>query len=236
MERQDKSVLPQIRDLFANNTDPRFRLHALYVLEGMDALDEEIIRTAIKDPSSGVRENAAILSERFPDCFPQLVELINDSSIRVAFQATSSLGQFNDDSAVLALAKSLELYGHNLWFRTAVLSSEAGSGVRLLKDLEKRSFFKDTASWKLTFFDSFSNVIGARNDNDQIIELLDFLTKSSILNTDGMQIAGIKGLMKGLENQIGSDASFKENLKNISIEVESNTAKAIKDLKGLYVK
>lgn len=231
LERQDKSVLPAVKALFAQNQDPRFRLHALYVLEGMNALDAAIVKTAMKDPSPGVRENAAILSERFPDCLSQLEVMINDSSVRVAFQATLSLGQFKDNTVIPVLAKALELHGQSPWFRTAVLSSDAGSGIDLLETLEKNSFFKDTTLWKLSFIETCSNIIGARNDKSQVSGLLNMLSQPSLANTTGWQSAGIKGLIEGVEKPDGMDASLKEKLKAISSEAGSNTAKAIQDLK-----
>ncbi len=202
----------------------------------MDALDAATVKNAMKDPSPGVRENAAILSERFPSCLSQLEEMIDDSSIRVAFQATLSLGQFKDISVIPALAKALELHGQSSWFRTAVVSSEAVSGIDLLKTLEKNLFFKDAPSWKLEFFETCSYVIGARNDKSQISALLNILSQPSLANSAAWQSASIKGLVKGLETLEGLEASLKETLKTILSESDSNASKAIQDLKGLYAK
>ncbi len=234
LERQDKSVLPEVTALFAQNEDPRFRLHALYVLEGMDALDADIVKTAMKDPSPGVRENAAILSERFPSCLSQLEEMIDDTSIRVAFQATLSLGQFKNDTVIPALAKTLELRGQRSWFRTAVLSSDAGSGIDLLKTLEKNSFFEHATSWKLEFFENCSHVIGARNDKNQVSGLLNILAQPALSSATDWQSASIRGLVEGFEKSKGLDASLKEKLKTVSSEIGSNVTKAIQDLKELY--
>lgn len=236
LERQDKSVLPAVKKLLAQNDDPRFRLLALYVLEGMDALDAATVKVAMKDPSSGVRENAAILSERFPSCLSELQEMVNDSSIRVAFQATLSLGEFKDNKVITSLAKALQLHGECSWFITAVLSSEAGSSIELLKMLVKNSFFKDPKSWKFIFFETYSTVIGARNNKSQIVSLLDSLSQPSIANTDGLLEASVKGLIKGLEMPEGLDASLKEKLKDISSAVGSNATKALQNLKQLYSK
>ncbi|MCO5235844.1 MAG: dehydrogenase [Chitinophagaceae bacterium] len=236
LERQDKSVIPAVKELFAKSEDPRFRLHALYVLEGMDTLDANIVKAAMKDSSPGVRENAAILSERFPACLSQLEEMISDSAIRVAYQATLSLGQFKDNTVAPALAKSLEIHGQNFWFRNAVLSSEAGSGIGLITALQKTSFFKDTAFWKSNFFETLANVIGNRNDKTQIGSLLNNLSQPFIVNAAGMQATGIKGLIKGTERIKDLDASLKEKLKTISSEAGSNAGKAIQDLKALYAK
>ncbi|MEO6290944.1 MAG: HEAT repeat domain-containing protein, partial [Ginsengibacter sp.] len=173
---------------------------------------------------------------RFAECLPQLETMVSDSSIRVAFQATLSLGEFKNNTVIPALVKALELHGQSSWFRTAVLSSKAGSGIDLLKTLEKNSFFKDAAPWKTNFFETYSNVIGARNDNGQIVSLIGNLTQPSIANSASLQAAGINGLVNGLEKPEGLDASLKEKLKNISAVAKNNIARAIQDLKQLYAK
>jgi putative membrane-bound dehydrogenase-like protein len=235
LERQDKSVIPAVKALFSQSEDPRFRLHALYVLEGMNTLDAEIVKKAMKDSSPGVRENAAILSERFPSCLPRLTEMINDSSIRVAFQVALSLGQFTDKAVVSAMAKVVEQRGQSAWFRTAVLSSEAGSSIDLLNELDKNnSFFNAVTPWKSTFLENLSNVIGQRNQKKQIMALLEIISKPSPSKTKDWESACVKGLIKGQEKVEGLDAASKEKLKNIRIESENNFDKAIRDLKIIY--
>ncbi|MEO7314993.1 MAG: PVC-type heme-binding CxxCH protein, partial [Ginsengibacter sp.] len=171
LERQDKSVIPAVRALFTESGDARTRLHALYVLEALNALESGIVKVAMKDASPGVRENAAILSERFTDCLPQLLEMVNDSSNRVAFQATLSLGQFKNVSIVPVFVKVLEQRGESPWFRSAVLSAELGSGLELLKALDNKSFLKEDVSWKSSFIEDLTNVIGARNNKAQVKDL-----------------------------------------------------------------
>ena len=237
LERQDKTVIPAVKTLFAQSEDPRFRLHALYVLEGMNALDAEIVKKAMKDSSPGVRENAAILSERFPGCLSQLEEMINDSSIRVTFQVTLSLGEFHDKTVVPSMAKMVEHYGHSSWFMTAVLSSEVGSSIDLLKELdEKGSFFDALAPWKLTFLENFSNVIGRRNQKGQIMALLAAASAPSISNTADWQSTCVKGLIKGQGKAEGLDPAFKEKLKSMGPESGNDIKQAVQDLKQLYSK
>ncbi len=231
LERQDKSVLPAVKALFAHDENPRFRLHALYVLEGMNALDAAIVKVAMQDASPGVRENAAILSEQFPACLHQLEAMVDDSDIRVAYQATLSLGQFKDKSAITALVRSLELHGQSEWFRTAVLSSETGSGLELLKVLEKQTFFSESASWKFAFLEVYSNIIGSRNNKEEIEGLLNGLSAPFIAKAANLQLSIVKGLIKGQEEVKTIDTSFKEKLKAIVAESDSDISKAIEDLK-----
>jgi putative membrane-bound dehydrogenase-like protein len=234
VERQDKTVIPEVKLLFAQSDDPRFRLHALFVLEGMGALDIVTVRAAMKDPSPGVRENAAILSERFPACLPQLEEMVSDSSIRVAFQATLSLGEFKTKTVIPVFVKVINQYGYSSWFRTAVLSSEIGSSIDLLKSLTKDSFFAEKASWKLSFFEAFSYVIGRRNQEGEIISLLDGISQPLIGKIPDFQKAGINGLVGGLEKIEKLDGGLKEELKSIGTKSGSDFRTAIKDLKQFY--
>ena len=104
LERQDKSVVPALKNLFTRHQDPRVRLHALYALEGLNSLDAIIVEQAMKDVHPGVRENGIMLSEKYPELLPRLIERINDSSACVVFQATLSLGEFPAAQVVPALA------------------------------------------------------------------------------------------------------------------------------------
>jgi putative membrane-bound dehydrogenase-like protein len=236
LERQDQSAISAVKALFSQSEDPRFRLHALYVLEGMNALNSEIVEKAMTDLSPGIRENAAILSERFPSCLPRLKEMINDSSIRVAFQAVLSLGQFTDKTVVTALTKVVEQRGQSAWFRTAVLSSETGSSIVLLNELDKKnSFFSAVTPWKSTFLENLSYVIGHRNQKEQINALLKTISKPSLSVTTDWGLACVKGLIKGQEKVEGLDDALKEKLKSIESASKSNIKKAIGDLKQLYL-
>ncbi len=235
LERQDKSVIPEVKKLFNQSEDPRFRLHALYVLEGMNALDAEIVIKGMNDSSPGVRENAVILSERFPACLPQLEQMIHDSSIRVAFQVALSLGEFKDKTVIPAMTNIIEQRGESAWFQTAVLSSEAGSSIALLKELNRKdSFFNVIVPWKVTFLENFSNIIGKWNQKEQIVDLLEIISEPPISTIAGWQSASVRGLLKGLGKSEGSGASIKERLKSIEAESGNDIQQAIRDLKQVF--
>src|SRR5690606_34771082 len=120
-----------------------------------------------------------------------------DSIVRVAFQATLSLGEFSGPETVDALAKVVEQYGQNSWFKTAVLSSESGSSLELLQKLiADKIFFEGAEEGRLSFLEDFSHVIGSRNQADQVNTYLDLLS-SKFGNQEEWQRAGINGLIKG---------------------------------------
>jgi hypothetical protein len=127
---------------------------------------------ALKDPAPGVRENAAVLAESYPACLPLLIDRMKDSSVRVAFQATLSAGDFKGQPLADAMADVMAKHGASPWFRTAVLSSEVGSSPQMLLSLDRRhDFFRDTASWKRTFIRDLSAVISARDRKEERLAL-----------------------------------------------------------------
>lgn len=198
LERQDKTVIPAVISLFSNSQDARTRLHALYVLEGLNALTEKIVKKSLLDSEPGVRENGIILAERYPKTVKLLIPMVNDPSKRVAMQAALSLGQFKGKKVIEALAEVIRKYGQNDWFRSAVISSEAGSSVEILNSLMKdNTFFSSEESWKLSFIQDLSNIIAARYNKEQYSAYLNTLS-SEVLSGANVQLAALKGLKAGL--------------------------------------
>lgn len=230
IERQDKSVVPAVKALFGSSPDDRVRIQALYVLEGLDALDADVVRSALKDASPGVRENAAMLAEHFPACLPQLEALIDDPSARVAFQATLSLGEFKGNNITNDLAKVLEKYGSNSWFRAAVLSSEPGSSISLVKQLTAPGSFMEKASWGQAFLKDIAYVIGAGEGGKSVNEMLAL----PVVKENAAASAIFHGLIEGLNNAGKVDSVMKEKVKAIQTNFSKDPKTALEDLKKLY--
>lgn len=234
LERQDMSVKPTVETMLDSHEDPRARLHALYVLEGLNALNAAHVRQAMQDDHPGVREHGMILSERFEELLPQLIESTADSSIRVALQATLSLGAFEGREVTAALANVVEQYGEDPWFRIAVLSSEAGASLDLMNILaDKSSFFQDTASWKISFLEDFAYVTGKRYQEKETLAFLDMMAKPAIEKQEGWQAAVVSGLVKGLKTSQASER-VKETLQTIEAATDKEPKAVMQDLRNLY--
>ncbi len=190
VQRNDKSVIPQLKTMCATHADARARLNALYVLEALDALDVSLVSKALQDKEAGVREQAIILSERYPQLLPQVIGMVSDNSAQVALQATLSIGNSQDPRVLPAFAKVIQERAAQPLFRTAVLSSEAGSGAAMLNELAKnQSAMKDTSVAK--FIKDLCYVVGARNNQTEISEVT-----SIIKNTD-LNATCLESLEKG---------------------------------------
>ena len=67
VERADPAAVQPVRYLLRNSEVPLARLHALWTLQGLDALEVDDILFALRNGPSGVRENALVLAERHLD-------------------------------------------------------------------------------------------------------------------------------------------------------------------------
>lgn len=165
LERQDTSVHRQLQNLFLKHDDPRTRLHALYALEGLQLLEIGQVEQALSDAHPGVREHGIILSERFPDLLPHLLKMTTDPNPRVALQACLSLGEFSGPEVTASLANAMIKSGKDPWFRTAVLSSEAGASADLMEQLIRQQFFSSPLTeYETDFLKDMAKIIGERNN------------------------------------------------------------------------
>ena len=62
-ERQDQSVAPTVRRLLRQSALPQGRLHSLWVLHGLETLQDEDLLPALRDESAAIREHAVRLAE-----------------------------------------------------------------------------------------------------------------------------------------------------------------------------
>ena len=211
VERQDKSVIPIIQNILNQSTSDKARLHALYVLEGLNALSAGIVKKAMQDPSPWVRYNAAILAERYNECYNQLVVLTKDTVAKVVLQATLSIGQFNNRNNIPVFIDVLGRYGYNKSFETAVLSTEIGSTPQFLKALLENPVSK-TKNIRNSFIQDLAYIVGNRYNKTQIKSLIALATLPQI-QLNKREASLLKGLLRGLESSINADSTFKAKAK-----------------------
>ena len=130
VERRRTGAVPLLLRLFAESSSPLARLHALWTLEGLGALDEGTVAKALADPEPGVRENAIVLSEprvsRAGASSPlaaKLVALADDASPKVRFQLLATLGSVDSAASRAAQEKLLFRDLDDEWVQVAALSA-----------------------------------------------------------------------------------------------------------------
>ncbi len=134
-ERQDPAAVEPLRLLAGESSSPLGRMHAMYALAGLGALDESNLLQGLRDPHDQVRRHAVRLADTIPvspELIRALVRLADDASIEVRYQLAFTLGSWTGNEKVAALVKIAERDPSNRWITAAVLSS-VGSEASQLK-------------------------------------------------------------------------------------------------------
>jgi glucose/arabinose dehydrogenase len=140
VERGETSVAPSLRTLAASAPDWRTRLHALWTLDGLEAIDPASVEKALSDQRSEVRAGAVRIAERYlgsadPSIVKAVLALAEDRNWNVRRQVAASIGELpasaRKDPALAMLRKS----GSDPIIVDAVVSGIAGAEEQVLGGL-----------------------------------------------------------------------------------------------------
>lgn len=144
VERDSKSVVPQLKELATQAPDWRTKLHALWTLDGIDAIEPELVQQALTDKSADVRASALRLSERWlgdpnhPLC-AAVLKMIDDPSWTVRRQFAAAIGELPQPERLEAAVTVLTQYGGDPISVDATISGLKGSEAEVLhRVLESR--------------------------------------------------------------------------------------------------
>ncbi len=130
VEKHDARVAPALRQLAIRSTQETTRAHALWTLEGIDAVNWEVVDAALKDPEPRVAALGARLAESFMKDGERAVNAIMDRAHRdeLVFQqqAALSLGAAPASHADAALFELARRAGTQAYMPDAIVSSLSG--------------------------------------------------------------------------------------------------------------
>ena len=130
IERGDASAVPMLNELLADSTKlPLARLHALCTLDGLKAIDADLLISAL-GIHPGVDRHMVRLSEPFldgsPDLATALAELVTSDDPQLLMQLAYSLGEWHSVPAGHDLGQLALRHAEGegiIYFRAAILSS-----------------------------------------------------------------------------------------------------------------
>ena len=211
VDRQDQSALEGLLRLAAGHESAATRVHALWTLDGLGALDHEAVIEALGDSHPAVRRQAIRLAEgRLPaaegnDALEQrLFRLVDDPDTHVQFQLALTLSLKQDSLSrqrVFTTLHQIEL-GHieDPWFRIAVLTSAAeNAGAWLRTILDTPGYQGNAPEGKKDFVRRAASIVGARRRDDEIARLLTLLSRDAGQEGRWWREAGFEGLTQGLK-------------------------------------
>lgn len=193
LERQDRSVIPALKEMAKTGATPEARIHALWMLQAYAALEPQEIALALKDADGRIRKNALQLSESQLNHSRPLAEAVlamaNDPDGQVQFQAALTIGELQDARSLEVLANLAHARSSDRWYRVAILSSVAQHASPFFQALvAKGESWTDPA-----LLVDLSALIGARQNKSEISQWFAALSKFS--QPDKM----LEGLTRGLK-------------------------------------
>jgi mono/diheme cytochrome c family protein len=143
VQQSDRTVVPALVKLAHAPGDWRTRLHALWTLDGIDAIDPASVRRALEDTSTEVRAAATRIAERWlPDAdhpvHAAVARGLDAADWRVRRQLAASLGTLPPDRRENASVAMLDRNGDDPMVVDAALSGLRGSEAAVLEQLLHR--------------------------------------------------------------------------------------------------
>jgi mono/diheme cytochrome c family protein/glucose/arabinose dehydrogenase len=137
VERGDKAIAPALETLAASAPDWRTKLHALWTLDGLDAIQPASVERALTDASADVRAAAIRISERWlgeagHPIAASVAALSADRNWNVRRQLAASLGAMPAQSRATVAMALLPRDGNDPIVADALVSSSAGVEADLL--------------------------------------------------------------------------------------------------------
>ena len=214
MERQDKRAVPLVKKAVTSEQRPLGRLHALWTLRGLNALDETLVHQALNDDIPEIREHALVLAEPFAAHSRALQErilsLASDRASRVRFQAALTIGEFELAGKQAALLQILSRDYQYRWTRLAVLSSLQNGAEELFKSLIADEHFRQANDTNAAAcIRELAGLIGARAGQNQGFDAA--LVAFGNSNLPGKtRVASLEGLQEGLARANGTGRTTAE--------------------------
>ncbi len=182
VERGDRSVEPLLEDVARTAQNPLSRLHALWTLAGLGAVDVQVVQRVARDPDARLREHALCVaaesktsSKTFP--LPDLIALAGDASIRVRLRVALLLGDRDDRRAIETLCQLAGRDADDPWMRLAILSGLGQTALPFLKEwLSSKPTLLDAPSpSEARLLADAAAILGVRRRDDELLSLLALL-------------------------------------------------------------
>lgn len=136
LERQDAAARPALEHMTQQGKPPLARIHALWALQGMQSLTDEVLLAALGDPHPRVREQAIRLAESriaAPGVAAALLEATRHGDPRVRFSAALALGASANPNRLRPLAELALRDSADPWLRHAVAAAVPDDSAALLE-------------------------------------------------------------------------------------------------------
>ena len=145
VQRADRSVAAPLRQMARQAADWRTRLHALWTLDGLGALEPAQVEQALSDRAADVRASAIRLAEQWLEdpvhpIAAAVLKRTNDVRWTVRRQLAASIGRLPEHARLDRATAMLERYGSDPVVVDATISGLRGSEREVFDRVIRRAF------------------------------------------------------------------------------------------------
>ncbi len=207
LERKDPESIPLLKAQAANFKSARpaahlARLAALRTLEGLGALEPDMITRAAADPHPAVRAQALQLAELRLGGSAGLaglpLSLAEDVDAAVRFQSALALGDLSDPPAIAALARLAVRDAGDRWARTAALSSAGRNPGLFLSAVLSQPKNGEAVP---ALLGDLGKMLGAGQSPERLVGALNEIAAPRQTGDVAWQLAAVAGLADGLRSR-----------------------------------
>ncbi|MEO8470543.1 MAG: c-type cytochrome [Chryseolinea sp.] len=179
VEKNDSSVNVALKKVLKDSGNQLQRLHALWTLEGLHALNATLLFTLLHDNEESIQIAALRLLEPFvfndnlvKDKLASQLSTLTDRSERLAMQVAISCGRFSYKDKQAVLTKIIGKYDSSALFRDVVMSSLEGDESAFLTALSNSVQWTASTPSHEVFFETLTAAVIKKHDQKEITGLL----------------------------------------------------------------
>jgi putative membrane-bound dehydrogenase-like protein len=203
VEWGDVAAISPLVQIFRESDNSLARLHALWTLEGMDALESVDVERALQDAHAGIRENALRIAEARMSTdqsfLSRVLEMLNDEDPKVRMQAALTAGTAHEvageslDAGLDAMVTRGDL--NDPWIRMAILSASQFNPLTMIAGIFARPQITGQEG-TATLVSRLSELLGERGAPTEVRDLLAILDAHDE-SSSGAVSAGLDGFSDG---------------------------------------
>lgn len=184
VQRRDAEAMEPLRSLAVNGSSHLGRLHALWTLHGMDALDGATVLAGMSDPrpkvrAAAVRTGQTLLGTAAESAYvSQLIEMVEERSAHVRVQAMLTLGELDESAkAEAAMARLLARHAGNRYMRHAALSGLSGREPHFTRTLLREADWAEPNSGRRAVLENLGAAVFRGRDAKELTAFLKMIAE-----------------------------------------------------------
>ncbi len=207
VDRRSRQAIAPLRALAAQSPSPLGRVHALWTLDGLGALDDAAIAAGLTDATPGVRENAVHLAEprlrSSATLAARLLAMVDDADPRVRFVVLGALGSLATPDAAAARRGLLLANLDDVWMQRAALSAGSDQAPALLDAVlrDRARLLAAPSDSRIAFVRQLASIIGARHQPAEVARVLATVSAASDAEAAWWRGALLGGLAQGAQGR-----------------------------------